>query len=317
MAEAGDSEPPESQWSDYLLDLGVSWLEAHFGIIYGHHPLINIAVRRWILCLLHMNLRIVGGMFNKLVGYQIGKYGDEEAQQKAIAAKLSEGAVWIREAQLEKKSKNLNAAFKKDISFVGCDAVSIVGLSEELMEIVCPAAARSKDAALQNFYDGAMECWNLWEELWRVLNNAIDSTDATARGARADEVQKLADAWLDAWVDVVGNTQGLYIHLLHAHLADWVRELGDLRPYQSQGLEHCHSVRKLIAKMLTNRQKYGKRSRTEQTLRFLLTAQHVRQQQRDNEDALEHLRKERAEQVKKEKRVKRVRESGRTSEKMI
>ena len=42
------------------------------------------------------------------------------------------------------------------------------------------------------------------------------------------------DAYVDAWVKVVGNTQGLYIHYvyMHAHVADMMREIGDLRPYQ-------------------------------------------------------------------------------------
>ena len=32
-----------------------------------------------------------------------------------------------------------------------------------------------------------------------------------------------------------------------------IRRFGDLRVYQVQGLEHCHSIRKLIARSLTNR----------------------------------------------------------------
>ena len=36
-------------------------------------------------------------------------------------------------------------------------------------------------------------------------------------------------------------------------------QLGDLRPYQTQGLEHCHSIRKFIARNLTNRQFFGAR----------------------------------------------------------
>ena len=150
-----------------------------------------------------------------------------------------------------------------------------------------------------------------------MLNNAINTQDAAARGTRADTVQKLADEWLGAWVTSVGNTQGLYIHLLHAHVADWVRELGDLRPYQSQGLEHCHSVRKLIAKMLTNRQKLGAHSRTEQTLRFLLTAAQVRRDQRNDQDAQEWAQKEETARLRKVKRVFEVNHvEGKTSVKL-
>jgi dissimilatory sulfite reductase (desulfoviridin) alpha/beta subunit len=82
-----------------------------------------------------------------------------------------------------------------------------------------------------------MRCWTACRPLWRSLtNDFVDVNDAQVRGKRADEVQKLAEDWLEAWVEAVGySTQGLYIHMymMHAHIADWVRELGYLRPYQS------------------------------------------------------------------------------------
>jgi hypothetical protein len=75
-----------------------------------------------------------------------------------------------------------------------------------------------------------------------VLNDAVDSTDEKARNARTDVVQKLADEFRVLWYKAVGSTQGLYIHLLHDYFADMVREVGDVRPYQAQGLEHLHTL---------------------------------------------------------------------------
>ena len=310
------AEPTPGMWSEWMRDSGLTWQQAHFGIVYGHYVLLRIEIARWIICLLHMNLRIVGGMVNKLVLYQVGIYGDAEEQSKALRAKFQEGAVWIREGQLQKKSKNADAAYKKDLSFVGCDANSICELHAELTEIVIPKKARDSDAKIQAKYDDAMECWRLWREAWRLLNNRIGA-GAGAREERARAVQIIADKWLAAWVTSVGNTQGLYVHLFHTHVADMIRLVGDLRPFQSQGLEHCHSIRKLVAKLMTNRHKFGKKSRTAQALRHLTVGRWLRKFQRDDENASQHGMRERAKARKIMKRIAKVIEEGKTAPKTV
>ena len=113
------------------------------------------------------------------------------------------------------------------------------------------------------------------------------------------------------WYKAAGSTQGLYIHMLHEHFADMVREVGDLRPYQSQGLEHLHSFRKLIARHLTNRQKKltskNKRNRVTQTMATLLTKKHL--MRKDMSGVEEKQFKVRTEAVAKQK-IKRVSELG-------
>jgi hypothetical protein len=34
----------------------------------------------------------------------------------------------------------------------------------------------------------AVTVWNVWRDLWRLLNNKVDSDDAGARNERADEI---------------------------------------------------------------------------------------------------------------------------------
>jgi hypothetical protein len=113
--------------------------------------------------------------------YEVGKYGDSEEQSLALREKFAQGSIWIREGQVEKKSKSADAAYKKDLSFVGCDAAAICVMSAELQEIVHPPKARAADIEIQLKYDRAMACWDLWRDAWRLLNNKIDSTDAGAR----------------------------------------------------------------------------------------------------------------------------------------
>jgi hypothetical protein len=138
--------------------------------------------------------------------------------------------------------------------------------------------------------------------------------DAGARNQRADEVQVLADRYRVAWCRAVGSTAGLYVHIMHEHLADQIRVVGDLRPYQSQGLEHLHSFRKLIARHLTNRQialSKHKRNRVTQSFSVQLASKELMRRQAKAEDQKEHHRRALANAKTKEKRVVEVAATGR------
>ena len=47
----------------------------------------------------------------------------------------------------------------------------------------------------------------------------------------------------------------MYLHLLVAHFPSQIRMYGDMRVRQTQGLEHCHAIRKEIGRKATNRKK--------------------------------------------------------------
>jgi hypothetical protein len=273
-AQPGDEEPTIGDWSEFLKGKGkVTWLVGHFGIKYGHYPLLMVQIKKWIACLLHANLRVTSGIVNNCVFAHLDKYGKADEQSAAIEKLLSSAGVWIKEGVVKPKAKDLTAAYQKPISFVGRDAESINMLGVKLMDIVFPPAVRAKNTLCKKEHAKALACWGKWRELWRVLNDAIDSTDEKARNARADVVQKLADEFRVLWYKAVGSTQGLYIHMLHEHFADMVRLVGDLRPYQAQGLEHLHTFRKEILRHLTNRQKKlskYKRNRVVQSMSAVL-----------------------------------------------
>jgi hypothetical protein len=103
------------------------------------------------------------------------------------------------------------------------DAESINMLGMKLMDIVFPPAVREKNKLCKKEHMKAVACWTKWRELWRVLNDALDSTDAKARNARADVVQKLADEFRVLWYKAVGSTQGLYIPRVHPPAARALR----------------------------------------------------------------------------------------------
>ena len=320
-AEPGDSEPKlKGAWGKAMKAKKLTWLLAHFGIKYGHFPLLRIPVKRWPLCLLHMNLRIVTGMINRCVFDFLGDYGDAEEQAAALLAILGGSNVWMRAGALKPTSKDANAAYVKDISFVGRDCEVVVDLAPRMLEVIFPAAQRQDDSDIQEAYERALRCWTVWALLWRQLNDDIDVYDEEARNTRADVVQKLADEWLEAWVECVGHTQGLYIHMLHTHLSGWVRELGDLRLYQSQGLEHGHSIRKLIARLLCNRHRVVKKkrkdggmghARNEQMLSNVLARKELIRGSGHALHQTEHKRNEKAQRATQIKRVAIEAERGR------
>ena len=42
----------------------------------------------------------------------------------------------------------------------------------------------------------------------------------------------------------MGRTKGVYLHVLTNHIPEMIADVGDLTPYEMQGLEHGHKKRK-------------------------------------------------------------------------
>ena len=131
--------------------------------------------------------------------------------------------------------------------------------------------------------------WYLWSVAWGVMNETPDYDEDDYKQVWADlgmcfflyrslyiylslvinvrlvsvgdRTEVAVHNFVKAWVAVVGATQGLYLHLLHAHLPDQIRAWGHLGRRQTQGLEHKHSERKEIGRRCTNR-KPGQRALT-------------------------------------------------------
>ena len=311
VAKPGDAVPSTGKFgATSMKKLKTTWAQMHRGVVYGLHPLLSIPIKKWVICLLHMNLRIVGGMFNALVRDRIGKTQLEgQDQAKEIIALFSAHGIWMKESRLKPASKSLNSAQLPKLNFIGVDTEKMVQICEQLMDIIHPKKLRdaSSGKRVREQYNKSMLVWRRWQVIWRLLNDALDSTDQEARNRRADAVQQAADEWLVAWVAAHKRTQGLYIHILVHHLAGMVRAYGDLRGFQSQGLEHTHSERKRIALHLTNRRVQNsttnKRGRTEQTMSFIIAEDDCRKDQRHNLDQQSHKQRANTKIARTAKRV--------------
>jgi hypothetical protein len=103
-----------------------------------------------------------------------------------------------------------------------------------------------------------------------------------------------AAKFVTAWVAANGKpTKGVYLHMLVAHVPDMIKRFGDLRLYQVQGLEHCHSIRKRLAVTLTNKKPGkpgGERARTEQMMGQIICMDYVLKQGAQHVESVAHLR---------------------------
>jgi hypothetical protein len=66
-AAIGDPEPKSGPAFSWLKKLKLTCLLGHWGIKYGHNPLIRVPVKKWPVCLLHLDLRLKSGMINRTI----------------------------------------------------------------------------------------------------------------------------------------------------------------------------------------------------------------------------------------------------------
>lgn len=133
--------------------------------------------------------------------------------------------------------------------------------------------AKNQEAALRRIR--VRFAWEGWGDCWKLLNKPLVYPEGVpvqeVRNKRADEVQALTADFVRKHVAAVGTTEGLYLHILHAHAHEQVRRWGDLRVRQSQGLEHAHKLRKQLGLNGTNRKK-GQRLATMLATKMVLAA---------------------------------------------
>jgi hypothetical protein len=276
----------------------------HFGVVLGRIPPYHMDPDRWIVCLLHLNLCIVRGLFSRTIIAEYGKLPTSES----LAAKIDRMAELLNTAGLRMKKNKLKKNAGKEVSnyderlknsgLGGKDAEFMMNARTPILQLMFPEdvcghwipdnVLFQSPEAFDVFYDAAerqdvfscvamqksynvRRAWFDWDCTWKLLTSKMPypgevsaMTDAHMRqvwATRADAVYVLAKRFISSWVEGVGNTQGLYLHIVVRHLPDQIRKFGDLRTRQTQGLEHCHYQRKVVGLHATNR-KPGQRLAT-------------------------------------------------------
>jgi hypothetical protein len=226
-----------------------TWLELHFNIIYGTTILLEIEPCMFAICILHLNLRVVGALlFNTMFKHLgTGVKGDKKGEK--LWNLLLKVGIPIKKIKGEKKGAPVDwyQTVKKH-SFAGADAARMLLVWKDSLDIVFPVADIEKDNILESQKLSYVQCWTQYSGIWSLLNNLDIHKDQ-----KADLLDIYNRQFCDTWRRAIGSTATLYLHLLFCHVPKQLRDLPiDLWFLQTQGLEHCNYIRKQFARLLSN-----------------------------------------------------------------
>lgn len=235
----------------------VGWLEKHFGVVFGRTPLFKVGLDQLVICILHMDLRIMGALVEKVLLGNVGKHCPGKSKE-------------INCSELLENMKNIGLNIKKiscpvnkvETNWLSLNHYSMNGpdsakFKEEkgwvdALEIVMPSEIRKEDPYLQMKFEAATRAFVMWSQiLWPLINNRC-----LPQAEKAEQVEVKSAEFVELFQQAVGKTSHLYPHLLVAHLADQIRDLPcDIFFFQTQGLEHRHKQRKFVMAQNCNKHK--------------------------------------------------------------
>lgn len=204
LAKPGDRPPASKEWEGSLWDLsekGLSWSEIHKGTAYGKTWMFRLGANQWIICLLHMNLRVIGEMFKQFV---IQKITTDE-QQDQIFALCKKASFNVKKKKLQRSPNTLKAGqvFKR-FSMVGSEAITVQEIMEDFLKVVNPVNKKGKRSKA---YENCCKCIELWREVWELLHSEV-SDSQEARDEMAGKVEAKGIEFVEAWIVAHKRTQG-------------------------------------------------------------------------------------------------------------
>jgi hypothetical protein len=255
-AQPGDKPPPVPEQYN-----GTSWSVLHSCQNYGEKVLFRIPVTQWAVCILHMNLRITGMMFERTVLRNLMKDPRSKSKTDAKTSSSNSRASHLYDLLLALRipcklfscPKNSVGKFYNSISkhsFAGNDSAKCISAYESILKVAFPSSAWDPNHADYNHesddtkrYNRAVAVWKQWaEEVWPLINNL-----ELAKEDKATKLEVEGKKFMRLWVAAAGeHTSHVYPHILVAHLPNQIRDLPmDPWYFQTQCLEHKHKFRKL------------------------------------------------------------------------
>jgi hypothetical protein len=236
----------------------------HFGVGWGKTPLLDIGVADWVICLLHCNLCIVKGLWEKVI---LPGITTEELAIRVNAELEYVGGIYCKLSKLKPKKKNVSEGTSqqqlRSHAFHGRDAEKLLICIDRIIAIVFPCLAPVLLEAVQRPEKKRKQVWvtalfSQWRAAWFELNTSFsdDGRGGIGRLEYAARCHGKIEKFIVTWVDNVGKTEGLYLHILHKHVREQIERHGSLVGYQVQGLEHNNHIRK-VDKYLTNKKNKG------------------------------------------------------------
>lgn len=134
-----------------------------------------------------------------------------------------------------------------------CDA--LLQEYEELLDrVYAPIGVDQQTPQQQRQHEKALEVWRRYAIWLIVATGGCNDHDLADRTAHAEELQQLAEEFIDAFRQAAGLGKGtVYMHEMLCHVKDTVLEFGSLVKFSCQGFEAMHQLLKNYARNHSNR----------------------------------------------------------------
>lgn len=202
--------------------------------------------------LLHLLLRQVSHLYYHTAQKHCGSVDAIKALHEWMKTELH-----VRCNSSKRASKNQDAVviMRRKESFIGRECTRLLGKYQQLVDYVYDVMLKGKFPQRKA---NAKAAWAAFDSLWQHLTTRIGPEGAKQlpsqdlRDAAAAECQRLADLFIRSFALAAGSDQAassIYLHIIKFHLADSVREYGNLMDFSCQGSEHVHKLVKTAFKL--------------------------------------------------------------------
>ena len=194
--------------------------QTHFSIRHHRKVLLPIEMLLFIMDILHMNLRITEHLFKKTIACHVVT----DAEEKALNAMLAElTGCFVR---VKKETTKLEVKVTEQASFIGREALLLLGCYAEALELVLPREV------FEEVHGETLKAWQSYIAVWKELCAEMEEDTTENREAKAKRVRALGVTFLAAYVEVAGKDAAtVYMHSIPAHLPQWILTVGHLRKW--------------------------------------------------------------------------------------
>eukprot|EP00899_Mesostigma_viride_P018442 jgi/Mesvir1/2659/Mv16264-RA.1 len=214
----------------------------HFGQKWGCTPLLPVEHCEHPTCLLHCLLNNVCALLDRTIMARMHK-GEEAEMLKVLHDEMG---VFIKEKYVKAPSKNASAKAVEKPHVIGREAETLLDKFHLCVNIVCQHNA-DEDAESHVDREELTRVWQGLKDVWEALCDFDDDgPGGPKREAKAAEVEELAATYVASFISFTAPEHvTTYMHDLVAHIPSQIRELGDLRLFSGEALEHLHHVNKV------------------------------------------------------------------------
>lgn len=194
--------------------------------------------------LLHLLLRIVSHLY----WHTAQKHCKDADAIKALHAWMkTELQVRCNSSKRANKNQDAVKIMNRKESFIGRECLHLLDVHEKLIDYIFDTMLEGKQPP--EVKARALAAWTDFDNLWEHLNTRIGEEGSNRlppqadRDAAAAETQRLGDLFVRSFALAGGSSSSvssIYLHVIKFHLADAVKEYGNLMDYSCQGSEHAH-----------------------------------------------------------------------------